>query len=153
MARCLLIESGLPDSFWAEAVQTANYIRKRCSSESLKTNVKPYEVWHNEKPNVSNLRRFGCKAFVLNKAQTLNKLAPRSEKCIFVGYAKNAKAYRLWDVIFMDSEKHSDAIVDLNENLYLEIVPPKQDTPTALQTKKVKVLKTRAVQIKITMQS
>lgn len=30
MARCLLIQSGLPSSFWAEAVSTANYIRNRC---------------------------------------------------------------------------------------------------------------------------
>ena len=26
MARCMLLERGLPNSFWAEAVQTANYI-------------------------------------------------------------------------------------------------------------------------------
>jgi transposase InsO family protein len=41
MARCLLIESGLPSSFWAEAVNTANYLRNRCPSKSLNGKI-PY---------------------------------------------------------------------------------------------------------------
>lgn len=29
-ARCMIIQSGLPASFWAEAISTANYIRNQC---------------------------------------------------------------------------------------------------------------------------
>lgn len=35
MARCLLKESKLPNSFWAEAVNTANYISNRLPTKSL----------------------------------------------------------------------------------------------------------------------
>src|SRR5207249_5721498 len=34
-ARCLMIQSGLPPSFWAEAVATANHIHNRCPTRSL----------------------------------------------------------------------------------------------------------------------
>lgn len=33
--RCMLIQSGVPGAFWAEALQTACYLRNRCPSSSL----------------------------------------------------------------------------------------------------------------------
>ena len=132
MARCLLLESGLPDTFWAEAVQTANYIRNRCPSKSLKNNVTPYEIWHKEKPDVSNFRKFGCKAFLLDKTPTLGKFTPRSKECIFLGYSNEAKAYRLWDpnsrklltgrdVKFLEDRNALGQEKIADEQLYIEI--------------------------------
>ena len=43
MARCLLIQSRLPPFFWAEAVNTANYIRNRRPSSSMNGKT-PFEA-------------------------------------------------------------------------------------------------------------
>lgn len=59
-ARCLLFQSGLPSKFWAEAVNTANYIRNRCPTRSLGGKT-PYEYWNGEIPDVSHRREFGAK--------------------------------------------------------------------------------------------
>ncbi|KMQ86250.1 retrovirus-related pol polyprotein from transposon tnt 1-94 [Lasius niger] len=42
MARCLLIQSELPPTFWAKALNTANYIRNRSPTSKLKGRT-PYE--------------------------------------------------------------------------------------------------------------
>lgn len=44
-ARCLLMDSNLPPSFWVEATATANHIRNRCISTSLEGKT-PYELWN-----------------------------------------------------------------------------------------------------------
>jgi len=44
MARCMMMQSKLPISFWAEAVATANYIRNRCITNVLKGKT-PFEAW------------------------------------------------------------------------------------------------------------
>jgi len=71
MARCLLAQSGLPTHFWAEAVNTANYIRNRYISRSINGRT-PYELWKGEKPDISHLRSFGCKVFFLKKSPREN---------------------------------------------------------------------------------
>ncbi|KAK4408088.1 Retrovirus-related Pol polyprotein from transposon TNT 1-94 [Sesamum angolense] len=43
--------------------------------------------------NLSSLRIFGCSAFALSHG---DKLDPRSQKCIFIGYPDGVKGYRLW---------------------------------------------------------
>ena len=96
MARCLLIKSNLPPSFWAEAIATAAYIRNRCPSRNL-DEITPFEARFGHKPDVSNLRTFGCKAYALNKEPGRSKLGPKSKPCIFMGYSDESKAYRLWD--------------------------------------------------------
>jgi hypothetical protein len=56
MTRCMLDESGLPDSVWVEALQTANYIRNRCVSRAI-PGMCPFEVFWGVKPTVSNNNR------------------------------------------------------------------------------------------------
>ena len=50
----MIHSAGLPLSFWAEAVNTAVYLRNRSPMSSLKDST-PYEYWHNEKPDISHL--------------------------------------------------------------------------------------------------
>ena len=71
----------LDKSFWAEAVSTAVYIRNR----SLPSNdsVTPYEKWFGTKPDVSNLRLFGCRAMVHVPKEKSKKLdAQVEELCV-----------------------------------------------------------------------
>lgn len=41
-ARCMLMQADFPNSFWAEAISTANYISNRCISKSLNAGT-PYD--------------------------------------------------------------------------------------------------------------
>ncbi|KMQ86259.1 retrovirus-related gag-pol polyprotein [Lasius niger] len=108
MARCLLIQSGLPSSFWAEAISTANHIRNRCPTSSLNGKT-PYEAWTGKKPNVSYFREFGCRVFSLNTRPGKEKFDPRSKEGIFLGYSEDSKGYRVW----IPSEKKIEMIRDV----------------------------------------
>lgn len=94
-ARCLMLQSQLPVSFWAEAVSTANYIRNRTPSSSLKGKT-PYEVWTGRKPDVSHCREIGCEAICLDTDPTKGKFDSRGKSAIFLGYSESSKGYRLW---------------------------------------------------------
>ena len=44
------------------------------------------EVWTGHPCDYSNLKIFGCEAYVLTPKNQHSKLDPISKKCIFVGY-------------------------------------------------------------------
>ena len=92
MARCLMLESNLPKTFWTYAVMTSVHIRNRCFNPRLgKT---PYEAFTGRKPNVSNMHDFGTVCFA--HVQTPKKLDARSEQGIFVGYDKESPAFLVY---------------------------------------------------------
>lgn len=95
-ARSMLSDSGLPKRFWAEAVNTATYLRNRSPTKVL-SNVTPTEVWTGEKPDVSGIRVFGCKAYSHIPRSERGKLDSKSRKCWMMGYGDTTKGYRLYD--------------------------------------------------------
>lgn len=96
MERCILLQSGLPPSFWAEAVNTANHLRNRCPSQNLNGETH-YSIWTNKIPNIKYYHEFGCTAFMADKTAGKGKFESNSIKCIFMGYSKISKAYILWE--------------------------------------------------------
>ncbi|GJZ42293.1 retrovirus-related pol polyprotein from transposon TNT 1-94 [Tanacetum coccineum] len=60
--RCLLIQSGLPDSFWAEATVTTTYLINRSPSITLEKKT-PMNLWLGHPANYEMLRIFGCVAY------------------------------------------------------------------------------------------
>ena len=97
IARTMIIESNLPQSFWAEAVNTVCHVTKRCLIRAV-LNKNPYELLNNRKPLLNYLRAFGCRCFVLNNGKDdLGKFDPRSDKGVFVGYSSSSKAYRIFN--------------------------------------------------------
>ena len=88
--------SKLPQSFWAEAVSTAVYIRNRCPTKAVK-GMTPYEALFGSKPSVNHLRIFGCIAYSHVAKDERRKLDSKSRKLILLGYADNRKAYCLYD--------------------------------------------------------
>ena len=96
-ARSMLLHSHLPLSFWAEAVSTANYLRNRSPTSSLSGKT-PYECWNGMKPDLSNLRVFGCISYMHIPKELRKKLDPKSEKCIFAGYPDGTKGYKLYNL-------------------------------------------------------
>jgi hypothetical protein len=63
MARVLLKQQRLLAEFWGEAAVTAVYLQNRLPTKSLVGRT-PYEAWHGQKPAVSHLRVFNCRAFM-----------------------------------------------------------------------------------------
>ena len=95
MAIAQISHAGLSNQFWAEAVRTAAFIRNRMPVSLL--NVTPFERWYGKKPNLKNMKVFGCAAYALNPAQLRKKFDPKSTKLRFIGYEKGSHGYRLWN--------------------------------------------------------
>ena len=79
----------LPLSFWGYALETAAFTLNRAPSKSVET--MPYELWFSKKPKLSFLKVWGCDAYV--KRLQPDKLEPKSEKCVFIGYPKETVEY------------------------------------------------------------
>lgn len=95
-ARCLLFDANLEKKFWAEAVNTAVYLRNRSVAAGL-DNKTPFEVWNKRRPNVNHLRIFGSHVMVHVPKEKRRKFDKKSEKMILVGFSDNIKGYRLYD--------------------------------------------------------
>ena len=93
MVRSMMSQSELPLSFWGYALETAAFTLNRVPSKSVgKT---PYEIWAGKTPSLSFLKIWGCEAFV--KQLQSDKFAPKSDKCIFVGYPKKTLGYYFYN--------------------------------------------------------
>ena len=97
MATCLLHAKHLPPSLWAEAVKCASYLQNRVPHKSM-VGVTPFEALHGYNPNVSHLRDFGSKAWARIPLDKRNAFQAQSSKCIMLGYAEDAKSYKLMEV-------------------------------------------------------
>lgn len=130
MARCSMLGSNLPQSFWGEAV-AANHIRNRCPSRSLQGKT-PCEIWNGRKANVSHFRTFGIKAYALSKNGRNGKFEAKSDECIFVGYCDESKAFRLWDPKIRKIIKSRDVhfIEDEIERKFEKFEIPENETET-----------------------
>jgi len=82
----------LPLSFWGFALETAAFTLNRAPSKSVETT--PYELWFGKKPKLSFLKVWGCDAYV--KKLQPEKLEPKSEKCVFIGYPKETIGYTFY---------------------------------------------------------
>lgn len=94
--RSMLADSKLPKRFWAEALATATYLRNRCPTTAVKGKT-PFEVLTGKKPNVENLRIFGCDAYAHVPKDERKKLDSKTKKSVFLGYGDGIKGYRLYD--------------------------------------------------------
>ena len=97
-SRSMLLDAELPQKFWAEAVSTAAYLKNRCPTRAI-DEMTPYEVWNGVKPKVEHLRVFGCDAYAHIPKDERGKFDAKARKCIFMGYSRETKGYRLYDPI------------------------------------------------------
>ena len=78
-----------------------------------------------EMPNYAHLRVFGCEAYAHVPKELRQKLDPKSQKCIFIGYGtegemgyclrnpESHKVMRSLHVIFNESEMHKKPIKEI----------------------------------------
>ena len=64
----------------------------RAPSKSIE--MTPYEPWFGKKPKLSFLKVWGCGTYV--KRLQPNKLKPKSEKCVLIGYPKETIGYTFY---------------------------------------------------------
>ncbi|GJV97681.1 zinc finger, CCHC-type containing protein [Tanacetum coccineum] len=94
--RCMMKATNMPQKFWAEAVRHAIYILNSVPIKALE-DITPYEAIKRRKPNLENLRVFGCIAYAKVPSQHLTKLDDRSTRMVYLGNEQGSKAYRLFD--------------------------------------------------------
>ncbi|CAI7729863.1 unnamed protein product [Closterium sp. NIES-53] len=97
-ARVLLIEAGLPDYFWPDAVRSACVAKNRAVIHVEADKWVPYVEWIGRKPKVDMLRVFGCMCMALApKHLRHNKLGAKAIWAVHLGMAQNSKGELLWD--------------------------------------------------------
>ena len=88
----MLSESGLPPTFWGEALSSLVHVLNRCPT-SARPGTTPYEAFYGRKPDVSHLRIWGCLAYVHVQKDKRAALGSHMEKCIFIGYPPGYKGW------------------------------------------------------------
>ena len=122
----MLVGAKLPQTFWAEALATAVYLRNRSPTKSISDST-PYESWSGRKATANHLKVFGCVAYAHISKEERRKLDPKAKKCILLGYGTTVKGYRLYcpqegrvfysrDVIF--DEKKYGLETETGDNAY-----------------------------------
>jgi len=115
----MLVDSELPNKYWAEGIMTANHLQNRLPTSG--ETVTPFEQWNGVKPNLKYIRPFGCVAYAAIPSQPGQKLDVKAWKVILVVYEEGTKAYRLLDtvtgkihisrdVIFVEGDPHGSQL-------------------------------------------
>ena len=94
----MLYEAGLPPSFLGEAINAYVHIWNQCPTASL-SDITPYELWHKRKPNVSNLRVWGCASYVHVQKDQRSGIGSHMQKCVFIGYPDGYKGWKFYNPI------------------------------------------------------
>ncbi|GJU59252.1 putative ribonuclease H-like domain-containing protein [Tanacetum coccineum] len=95
-ARTMLVDSKLPTTFWAEAVNTACYVLNRVLV--IKPHNKtPYELIHGRPPLIDFMKPFRYPVTILNTRDHLGKFDGKADEGYFVGYSVVSKAMRVFN--------------------------------------------------------
>jgi len=96
-SEAMRLQACLPPSYWEFSVNHAVYLYNRTPVRRTHWET-PIELTSKETPDLSKLKVFGCGAYVfIHKDQRKNKLSPKSELMIFLGYRFGHEA----NMIFM----------------------------------------------------
>ena len=92
IVRSMMSLTDLPLSFWGYALDTVAFTLNRAPSKSVETTL--YDLWYGKRPKLSFLKVWGCDAYV--KKLQPEKLEPKAEKCVFIGYPKETVGYTFY---------------------------------------------------------
>jgi hypothetical protein len=87
----------LPDKFWGDYVLTYTFLINKIPMKILGWKT-PFEVLHSTPPTYDSLRTNGCLCYATITKPHKDKFAPRSIRCVFIGYPPGQKGYRLYNL-------------------------------------------------------
>jgi histone deacetylase 1/2 len=95
--RTLLFQAVIPPTFWPDALAASTYLlnRRPCKPRQHFT---PFELLFGTAPDYNNLRVFGCLCYPNLTSTAPHKLAPRSVRCVFLGYPLDQKGYKCYNL-------------------------------------------------------
>lgn len=91
--RAALQGAGAPDRMWGEALASVIYTSNRLYNRRIR--MTPFEGLTGRRPNVSNLREFGCDCNQHIDGGFRNKIQRTSRPMKMVGYGRSSKVYRI----------------------------------------------------------
>ena len=94
-AKAMIHDQSLPLHLWAEAYKTVVYVQN-ISPHKILGNMTPKEAFTGKKPDLSNLRIFGCPVYIHVPNDKRTKWEPSGKNDTFVGYSETSKGYRIY---------------------------------------------------------
>ncbi|MBW0491160.1 hypothetical protein O181_030875 [Austropuccinia psidii MF-1] len=95
-ARSMMIRANLPPTFWKYALRHAAWVFNRVLHANQ--DITPYEAVIKQKPSLSLLRVFGCKAFIHNMTQRKD-LTSKATEVIHLGVAQDSQGWVFFDQV------------------------------------------------------
>ncbi|GJS31631.1 retrovirus-related pol polyprotein from transposon TNT 1-94 [Tanacetum coccineum] len=95
-ARTMLIFSKTLEFLWAEVIATACFTQNR-SIIHTRYNKTPYELIRGRKPNIQYFHVFGSLCYPTNDRDDLEKMKPKADFGIFIGYSKSSRGFRIYN--------------------------------------------------------
>lgn len=125
MTRAFLKTSSLPYNMWPWAAKHANYVLNRTLAVELDGVTKtPFEWRFNVKPNLANLRVWGCECFYKVHGHVL-KLDDRGKEGFYLGLDNNSRSAIIYD-------KSSGKLYKSGHVVYNEIIRRREEVDSAV---------------------
>lgn len=132
--RTMLIHANLGKQYWAEAVDTGNYLINRLPSSAVDDQI-PFTLWTGRKPSLAHVRVFGSPAYVYVPEAQCSKFDARSQVFILVGFHDSLKCYKVLHPVSHKPQYarsvviHESAIMDARS----ESMPNSENTDSYLE--------------------
>ena len=98
----------------------------------------PYELFKGRRPILSHLKVFGCKCFILNNGkESLGKFDAKADESVFLGYAIQSHAYRIYNKRLINVKESMHVVFDETNPKLQDHVPKiadEEQTTHAKQT-------------------
>ena len=137
MKDSMLLDAKLPNRFWAEAMDTANYLRNRLPTHAR--TVTPEEAWTEQQPSLKHIQIFDSLLYVHIPAERRVKSDLNwTWKGIFVRYTNTSKQIKVWSTKTNSIHLISTYTIDeTSRGVNLIETPLLMPTCTRLQDRKV----------------
>jgi len=132
----MLNENSLPKYFWADAVNTTWYVLNTVLIRPILKKT-PYELFKGRRHVLIHLKVFGCKRFILNNGiESFGIFDAKADEGVFLGYAIQSHAYRVYNKRLMTIEESMHVVFD-ETNPKLQDQVPKNANETDLLREKI----------------
>nr|GEU34074.1 hypothetical protein [Tanacetum cinerariifolium] len=95
-ARIMITFANLPLFIWAEGIATTCFTQNRLIIHKCFDKT-PYELINKRKPNIKFFHVFGCRCYLFNDYDDVEKLKAKGDIGVFVGYSKDSATFKVYN--------------------------------------------------------